>query len=83
MMLLIAFLGCTPEPATTCHQMCMEFVETCEYAAYPDVASCEQGCEYENKQGGDVDGEWDCVSQAECDQFALVECENKFGSSAR
>ncbi len=83
MMLLLALLSCAPSSATPCHEMCLEFVQTCEYAAYPDVTSCEQGCEYESEQGADVEAEWECVAAAQCDQFALIECENKHGSTAK
>lgn len=82
MILLVAslFAACETTELTPCQELCQELVGTCDYAAYPDVTSCEQGCAYEEKRGADVDAHWDCVEAAECDTFQILQCENEFGA---
>lgn len=73
--------GCQePDPnQETCEELCDQLVDTCQYAAFPDAGSCVQGCLYNASLGGDVEGQLDCVFFAQCDTFAIVECEHQHG----
>ena len=77
---LAILAGCTTAvPPTPCGEMCDELVSTCSYAAYPSFESCLQGCEYEEQTNGrDVAGQQACVADAECNTFAIVECEHAY-----
>lgn len=83
---LLAFFasGCSTDQETDeiCTAMCEELVMTCEYAAYPSYESCVQGCAFSRQQGGNVKREADCVAKAECDTFAIVDCEHKWGQES-
>jgi len=80
--LLLIALGCAEEKSedVACDALCGELVEACEFAAYPTAESCLQGCAYTREQGGDVDELQSCVEQAECNPFAIAECEHAHGS---
>jgi hypothetical protein len=80
--LLLSIAGCAHE-ASTCDQTCSELVTSCDYAAYPSFASCQQGCAYWEEQGVDVEGYLGCVEQAECNTFDIVECEHAYGPDAQ
>lgn len=69
----------TEQEKTVCQKMCSDLVSTCEYDAFPDTTSCVQGCEYNAEAGADVGGQQLCVEAAECDTFAILECELEFG----
>jgi len=77
-LLLLAACESTSTPATPCGDMCDELVRTCSYQAYPSFESCLQGCEYEQTNGRDTSGQKDCVLDAACDTFAIVECEHAY-----
>ena len=62
-----------------CDDMCRELVQTCEYAAFPDLGSCLAGCNFEASEGADVAGQAACVADAACDTFLVVECQQSFG----
>jgi len=62
-----------------CADLCRVLVGECGYAAFPDMASCIDGCTYEASEGQDVRGQADCVSEVGCDTFAILECENAHG----
>lgn len=81
MILLALLLACATSEADTCETMCRQLVQDCAYAAYPELDSCVQGCLYQEEQGADVEGEARCVEKAECDTFAIVECEHAFGGA--
>jgi hypothetical protein len=81
--LLVLLFGCgNAAEDSTCRDLCIELVTNCEYAAFPSVESCQQGCEYNAVQGADIEGQSECVIAAECDTFAIVECEHVFGLEA-
>lgn len=73
--------GCTTAPDTdeVCDRMCTELVMTCEFAAYPSFDSCMAGCAYSREEGADVDHESVCITQAGCDEAAIIECEHSWG----
>lgn len=73
-------VACQGEIQRTCDDLCAELVGSCDYAAFPDLDSCLQGCLYNAEElGADVVGEFTCVQQASCDLFAIVECEHAYG----
>ena len=79
--LLLACAGAVEEKET-CELLCDDLYQTCEYGAYPSYESCLQGCEYQATEGADNRGLQKCVSKAECDTFAILECEHKFEAGA-
>jgi len=81
LLVLSLFLGCDASETeqSVCDKMCSNLVNECEYDAFPDFASCEQGCEYNAEQGADITSQQLCIESAECDTFAILECELAFG----
>lgn len=82
-MILLLLLACgaavEKEP---CELLCDELYQTCEYDAFPTYESCLQGCAYQQSEGADMKGQQACVDQAECDTFAILECEHTYGAGA-
>ena len=78
-LLLLVIAACKPSESSVCQDLCIELVTNCQYAAYPSLDSCIQGCTYNASEGADVDGEAQCITDAQCDTFAIVECEHQFG----
>ena len=63
----------------TCDDMCRILVQDCGLAAFPDLGSCLDGCNYYDSEGADVEGQLQCVTDAACDTFLIVECEHAYG----
>jgi hypothetical protein len=59
--------------------LCEILVRDCEYDAYPSLQSCEQGCAYDEENGADSAKLLACVEDADCNTFAVVECQHRFG----
>ena len=78
MTLLTLLVACGGQD-TLCDQLCDELVMNCQYSAYPDRASCLQGCAYEASNGADTEKMLSCTTKASCDSFALIECEHRWG----
>ena len=79
-LIAIAFVaGCNQTEETVCDSLCRELVQVCDYAAYPNLDSCRQGCDYAAEQGADIAGQEQCIAEAACDTFAIVECEHVHG----
>ena len=74
--------GCGTPEYRACEDMCTELVRQCNYAAFPTTDSCMQGCADELANGADVFGHEECILDAECDTFAIVECQNTYGSES-
>lgn len=75
--LSLLFFACKPDAADgPCADLCANLVTHCGYEAFPDYDSCLQGCTYDEEQGKDVDAELACVEAADCDTFAILECEH-------
>jgi hypothetical protein len=74
--------ACKDEEPTSCELMCDELVKTCEYDAFPDWDSCVEGCLYDEDNGARIDKELECVTDAACDTFAIVDCQHEFGPKA-
>lgn len=77
--LALLAMGCQGKVETTCDLMCRELVQNCGIDAYPTLDSCRQGCNYAEEQGADVESQKQCVDDAACDPFLIVECENAYG----
>ena len=76
-------LGCNPQQDYgICDDICKEVYSTCQFAAYPSYQSCVEGCAYNEEQGADIDGQFTCIQEASCDEFAVVECENTYGANS-
>jgi hypothetical protein len=73
--------ACNPETRAEgiCDDLCRELVQGCDYAAFPSLDSCRQGCAWNKEEGADIQAEYDCVTEASCDTFAIVECEHAYG----
>jgi hypothetical protein len=80
--LLLLLAGCPATEESVCSDLCVELVTHCEYAAFPSIESCNQGCNYAASEGADVEGEAGCVLAAECDTFEIIECEHAYGLEA-
>jgi hypothetical protein len=81
-LLALVLAGCTSAEESVCQELCIELVTNCEYAAYPSLESCQQGCAYSASEGVDVDAEAACILDAACDTFAIIECEHEYGLEA-
>ncbi len=84
MTLILALLACntgsTAVP-TVCDDLCAELVSQCGYEAYPTLDSCIQGCIYRlEEENADVEAQLSCVKDAQCDTFAVLECEHEAGA---
>ena len=76
----ILAVGCmTTSDQSACKNLCDTLVRTCRYEAFPDYGSCEQGCGYEANEGGSVVSMSECVADAGCNTFEILECQNAFG----
>ena len=80
MLLCLFAYGCGTPEYRACEDMCKELGRTCAYAAFPTTDSCMQGCADELDNGADIFGKEECILDAECDTFAIVECQNSYGS---
>ena len=75
-------VGCnTAGTTSTCYTLCQELFQTCDYAAFPTFQSCEEGCVYKQEEGADIEGQLTCIQEAECNEFAVIECEHTFGAT--
>ncbi|MEZ4236212.1 MAG: hypothetical protein R3F59_08620 [Myxococcota bacterium] len=70
-----------PPPAATCSDLCDALMYDCGYAAFPDRASCEQGCRYDVSEGGDAAGLYACILEAGCDTPLVLECSRAYGGA--
>jgi hypothetical protein len=78
MALFMLLVGCAGEnaQAKVCEDICMELTVGCAFEAYPNYGSCEQGCMFEAEKGEDMEAELECLEAAQCDTFAVIDCEN-------
>ncbi len=65
-----------------CAALCDVLVLDCEYGAFPKYESCMEGCLYNKEEGAAISKELSCVEDAECDTFAILECEHAWGAAA-
>lgn len=78
--LAVSMAACSSYENKPCSDLCHELAGECNYAAYPSFASCYEGCVYaQTERGADIPAQNDCVQAAECDTFAIVECEHAYG----
>ena len=78
---LVLLVACSGSGVASgpCDDMCRELVQSCDYAAFPDLNSCLDGCTYNEGLGADITGQTQCVLDAACDTFEIVECEHAYG----
>lgn len=72
--------GCSTE--TPCESLCKTLVMDCEFAAYPSLDSCIEGCLYDEELGADIEGEAECIVAEQCDLIGTVDCAREFNPSA-
>lgn len=79
-LLVLLGIGCggTSE-YSACDELCVELVRNCQYDAFPTTESCLTGCALDAENGADVAAHSDCIVDADCDTFAIIECQNSFG----
>jgi hypothetical protein len=77
---LLALAACHGD-AARCADLCDRLTGDCAYAAYPDPASCEQGCRYDVSTGADVDALFGCVVAADCDTPTVLACARAYGGA--
>jgi hypothetical protein len=64
-----------------CTDLCRELVTECGYEAYPTLDSCLQGCVYRiEEENLDMVEQAECVLDAGCDTFEIIECENEISA---
>ena len=78
-LLFVALNACSGGEESVCRDLCDELYKACDYQAFPSYASCMQGCAYDIERGADIDSQVDCVLDAACNTFAIVECQNAHG----
>jgi hypothetical protein len=82
-LLPFAFLAACGGGATAtdaaCDELCGMLYEDCAYGAFPSMDSCLEGCAWDAEQGADVEHETDCVADAACDTFGVLDCQHRFG----
>ena len=76
--ILLVLSGCGNE--AICSNICEELVVNCSFESYPSVSSCERGCLHSADQSVDIQSNYTCILESECDLFKVVECENVYGS---
>ena len=82
--MLLFFLACVQQEANIgiCEDICKEVYSTCLFEAYPSYESCLEGCTYNEEEGSDLEEQLECFLEAECDTFAIIECENQHGATS-
>ena len=80
----IPVLACATQNSgsSPCYKLCQELVQTCDYDAFPSFASCEEGCLYYEEEEVDIQSQLECITEAECDPFSVIECEHQHGVSS-
>lgn len=71
--------GCgptVPPEVAACQSVCTELMSTCGFDAYPSYDSCLTGCANEVEEGHDIFAKEDCVFEADCNLFDLLDCEH-------
>lgn len=77
----VSMAACSSGGGGPCSALCRELATECDYAAYPSFSSCVEGCEYaQYERGADIPAQTECVRAADCDTFAIVECEHAYGA---
>jgi len=88
LLLLLLLFGCTDDsaPSIACEQICDEFMDElmdeCSYPSFPNRESCLRNCGYIESQGADTGAYLNCITEADCESLAIVECENQFGPNS-
>lgn len=69
------------EASGVCEKACDILVVDCAYSAYPTMDSCMQGCEWRAKQGASMQDDLACIEEAQCDTFAIIECQHAWDAA--
>ena len=82
--MLFFLFACTQEASEygICEDICKEVYSTCQFEAYPSYESCLEGCAYNEEEGSDLEAQYQCFQEAECDTFEIIECENTYGAQS-
>lgn len=78
--LLLLLMACEGSERRACEDLCGTLANQCAFAAYPDEASCLEGCAYEASEGVALGEYHTCVAEAECDVFRVVSCARAYGA---
>ncbi len=82
--LLSTPLGCNVDSEGLCTDLCNELVDECQFEAFPadQPGSCYDGCMYDKaERGAAVAPLTECVLDAECDAFVILQCARAYGGS--
>lgn len=63
----------------SCSNLCDELIGNCAYDAYPTNESCMAGCADQVNADVDISDLEECIVEAECDTFEIVECQHHLG----
>lgn len=73
-------VACGPDEDAVCDDLCTHLVAECGYEAFPDLSSCMEGCAYEEAEGADLEDAAECMLDADCDTFEIIQCEQAHGA---
>lgn len=80
----VSLFSCTTSSTvgdSPCEELCLELVNQCDFAAYPDYTSCLEGCVYnETEKNQQTEDMLECVVGASCNEFEIMECEHQYGA---
>jgi hypothetical protein len=80
--LALVLAGCPgPSASAVCDEVCEQLMAECGYAAFPDVASCQQGCRYDAAEGAEVHALQGCLVEAGCDTPSVLGCARAYGGT--
>lgn len=80
--LALMLAGCPGPPVTAvCADMCDALMGGCGYAAFPDVGSCQQGCNYDASEGAESHALYSCLLEADCDTPTVLACARAYGGA--
>ena len=77
---LLRLAGC-PAERSLCDDVCGVLMADCGYAAFPDIGSCEQGCDYAIYEGADIRSLHSCLLDASCDTPSVLACSRAYGGA--
>ena len=72
--LLFGLLACAGPETLSCERTCRTLVRDCDFAAFPNLDSCIDGCSADAAAGAHVDRFDACVLEASCDTLAVMSC---------
>lgn len=79
LLLIPALAACRVQSNQACDRICENLVRECDFAAFPNLESCVQGCRNDVELGAQVLTLEACVQDARCDPFTVLRCDLVFG----